>query len=93
MGPPDCSGIRGEGSIPVPLPPPIALVPRFLRAGIDRKSSNKVGFSRVSTVLEIAQLRDFRFGDGVFRQSFVLRHFSTVQKNEGLEPQLATHVS
>jgi hypothetical protein len=38
-------------------------------------------------------LRHFRLGEGIFLQSFVLRHFSIVQKNEGLEPELATHVS
>jgi hypothetical protein len=52
----------------------------------------KGGFSRVATVLEIAQLRRFRLGDGIFLQSFVLRHFSMVQERQGPERQLAALV-
>jgi hypothetical protein len=30
-------------------------------------------------------LRHFGLGDGIFLQSFVLRHFSIVQKSEGAQ--------
>ena len=53
----------------------------------------KGGFSRVATVLEIAEWRHFRLGDGIFLQSFVLRHFSIVLKGQGPERQLAAEVS
>jgi hypothetical protein len=42
----------------------------------------KWGFSRAATVLEIAELQHFRLGDSIFLQSFVLRHFSIVQKDQ-----------
>ena len=54
-----------------------------------RKSPNKVEFSRVGTVPEIPELRHAGAGDGIFLQSFVLRHFSIVQKGQGPERQLA----
>src|SRR5712672_1799682 len=63
---------------------------------INEKAENlpiKGGFSRVATVLEIAERRHFRLGDGIFLQSFVLRHFSTVSKGQGAERQLAAEVS
>ena len=53
----------------------------------------KGGFSRVATVLEIAERRHFRLGDGIFLQSFVPRHFSIVPKGQGAERQLAAEVS
>ena len=46
----------------------------------------------MATVLEIAERRHFRLGDGIFLQSFVL-HFSTVSKGQGAERQLAAEVS
>jgi hypothetical protein len=63
---------------------------------INEKAENlpiKGGFSRVATVLEIAEWRHFRLGDGIFLQSFVLRHFSIVLKGQGPERQLAAEVS
>jgi hypothetical protein len=62
----DYSGLRGEGSIPVPLPPPMTRAPRFLPQSIGRKSPRKWGFSRAAAVLEIAELRPFQLGDGIF---------------------------
>src|SRR5258708_39394096 len=58
-----------------------------------RKSPNKVEFSRVATVPEIAELRHSGAGDGIFLQSFVLRHFSTVQEGQASEQQLAAQDS
>jgi hypothetical protein len=52
---------------------------------IDEQAENlpiNGGFSRAATVLEIAELRHFRLGDGIFLQSFVLRHFSIVQEDQ-----------
>ena|SRR5258705_6429512 len=42
LGPLDYSGLRGEGSNPVPLPPPATRAPRLLLQSISRKSPNKV---------------------------------------------------
>jgi hypothetical protein len=52
----------------------------------------KWGFSRAATILETAELRRFRLGDGIFLQSFVLRHFSIVQKGQMPERQLAAQL-
>jgi hypothetical protein len=46
----------------------------------------------MATVLEIAELRHFGHGDGIFFRSFVLRHFSIVQEDQVPERQLATQV-
>ena len=51
------------------------------------------GISIAATVLEIAELRHFSRGDGIFLRSFVLRPFSIVQKSEGGERQLAAQIS
>ena len=37
--------------------------------------------------------RQFAVGDGIFLQSFVLRHFSIVQESEAREPHLTTNLS
>jgi hypothetical protein len=58
---------------------------------INEKAENlptKGGFSRVATVLEIAEWRHFRLGDGIFLQSFVLRHFRIVPKGQGQSDNL-----
>jgi hypothetical protein len=50
---------------------------------IDEKAENlpiSGGFSRRATVLEIAELHLYWLGDSIFLQTFVLRHFSIVQK-------------
>jgi hypothetical protein len=63
---------------------------------INEKAENppiRGGFSRVATVLEIAERQHFSLGDGIFLQSFVLRHFSIVPKGQGAERQLAAEVS
>jgi hypothetical protein len=48
-----------------------------------------VEFSRVATVPEIAELRHSGAGEGIFLQSFVLRHFSIVQEGQASQQQLA----
>ena len=45
-----------------------------------------------ATVLEIAELQHFGLGGGIFFQTFVLRHFSIVQKDQMPERQLAVQV-
>ena len=49
---------------------------------------NKLRPFRIRTVLEIAEETAISVGDGIFLQSFVLRHFSIVQESEAREPHL-----
>ena len=55
-----------------------------------RKSRVNWGISIAATVLEIAELRHFSLGDGIFLRSFVLCGFSIVSKSEVPEGQLET---
>ena len=48
---------------------------------------------RCRTIPEIAELRHFSLGDGIFLQSFVLRHFSIVQESEAPEGQLESKLA
>jgi hypothetical protein len=64
--------------------------PRFLRRWMGRKSPVNWGISIAATVLEIAELRHFSLGDGIFLRSFVLCGFSIVSKSEVPEGQLET---
>jgi hypothetical protein len=87
-------GLRGEGSTPVPLPPPTFLVLRFLHGRDSCKSLNKVrAHSKNGTVLESAGLGVLSPGYGMFLQSFVLRRFSIVWKSEAPEGQLETNLA
>jgi hypothetical protein len=56
--------------------------PRFLHRWMGRKSPVNWGISIAATVLEIAELRHFSLGDGIFLRSFVLCGFSIVSKSE-----------
>jgi hypothetical protein len=78
----DYSGLLGEGSIPVPLPPPLPQGTQFLHRGTGPKSPIKGMLFEPATVLEIAGLQHFGLGDSIFLQGFVLRHFSIVQKDQ-----------
>jgi hypothetical protein len=62
--------------------------PRFLHRWMGRKSPVNWGISIAATVLEIAELRHFSLGDGIFLRSFVLCGFSIVSKSEVPEGQL-----
>jgi hypothetical protein len=64
--------------------------PRFLHRWMGRKSPVNWGISIAATVLEIAELRHFSLGDGIFLRSFVLCGFSIVSKSEVPEGQLET---
>src|SRR5258705_6927744 len=64
--------------------------PRFLHRWMGRKSPVNWGISIAATVLEIAELRHFSLGDGIFLRSFVLCGFSIVSKIEVPEGQLET---
>ena|SRR5229473_5945694 len=83
------AGLRGEGSTPVPLPPPMTLSPRFLRQSIGRRSPNKVELFESCGCTRDCRVAVFSARGRHFFQSFVLRHFSIVQKFEGREQQLA----
>src|ERR1700730_17334619 len=61
---------------------------RFLHRWMGRKSPVNWGISIAATVLEIAELRHFSLGDGIFLRSFVLCGFSIVSKSEVPEAQL-----
>jgi hypothetical protein len=55
---------------------------------VDEKAENlpiSGGFSRTRTVLEISELHLYGRGDSIFLQTFVLRHFGIVQKDQ--EPE------
>jgi hypothetical protein len=54
------------------------------------KILSKLGISITATVLEIAELRHFSLGDGIFLRSFVLCGFGIVSKSEVPEGQLET---
>src|ERR1700676_4495698 len=64
--------------------------PRFLHRWMGRKSPANWGISIAATVLEIAELRHFSLGDGIFLPSFVPCGFSIVSKSEVPEGQLET---
>ncbi len=61
----------------------------FSMGGMAANPSIKLGLSKNQTVFEIAELGDLLPGDGIFLQSFVLRHFSTVQEGQASLQQLA----
>jgi hypothetical protein len=86
--PVDYSGLLGEGSIPAPLPPPVASEFQLQHPRKGPKSPAKLGFGEFRAVLEIADFWPNWSGEGIFLQSFVLRRFSTVQKSETPEAQL-----
>ena len=86
----DYAGLPGEGSIPVPLPPPPIFGAPISPSMDGPKSPVNWGISIAATVLEIAELRHFSFGDGIFLRSFVLCGFSIVSKSEVPEGQLET---
>src|SRR5260370_8262014 len=69
--------------------------PRFLHRWMGRKSPVNWGISIAATVLEIAELRHFSLGDGIFLRIFVLLGFSIVSKtkmpDEHLQPKFPPH--
>src|ERR1700736_4803859 len=68
----------------------IIIVILLTGAANSRKSPVNCGISIVATVLEIAEMRHFSLGDGIFLRSFVLCGFSIVSKSEVPEGQLET---
>src|SRR5258708_39337804 len=89
--PPEFAGLRGEGSTPVPLPPPPIFGAPISPSMDGPKIPSKLGHSIAATVLEIAEFRHFSLGDGIFLRSFVLCGFSIVSKSEVPQGQLETN--
>ena len=85
VDPLDYSGLLGEGSTPVRLPPPPSPSPCVVGRRTGRKSPSKVSHFDGSGCTGDSQVAACGLGDRIFLQSFVLRHFGIVRKSEGAQ--------
>src|SRR5713101_8312408 len=76
------AGLRGEGSTPVPLPPPSTWAVCYRARLTSPKSPTNGDLLGERPYWRSPKRRQFAVGDDIFLQSFVLRSFSTVLKTQ-----------